>query len=68
MTDQDKVTICDNCATYDDGEGIIEFCSVHASARELLDVCKSLLDEHSDCKGCESSKLAFKAIAKAEAK
>ena len=32
---------------------------------KLLEVIAALLDEHSDCKGCESSTLALKAIAEA---
>ena len=31
--------------------------------RELLEIIKALLDDHSECRGCESSKLAFKIIA-----
>jgi len=37
-----------------------------AAAPELLEACKALLDEHSDCKGCESSAFAMDIIAKAE--
>ena len=36
-----------------------------AAAPDLLNAVYALLDEHSDCKNCESSKLAFAAIKKA---
>ena len=30
---------------------------------ELLGIIQALLDDHRECRGCESSKLAFKIIA-----
>ncbi len=44
----------------------VQLCPLHASVWELLRAIKALLDEHSDCKGCMSSGLAFKAIKRAE--
>lgn len=37
-----------------------------AAAPALLEALKAMLDEHSECKGCESSDMALKAIAYAE--
>ena len=43
--------LCENCKTYDDGEGIISFCPLHASALELLEalkIAKKFLSDHLD--------------------
>lgn len=29
--------LCENCDTYDDGEGIVQFCPLHESAEILLE-------------------------------
>ena len=35
---------CPDCSTYDDGEGIIDFCPLHKHAAALLNACLHMID------------------------
>lgn len=58
--------LCENCDTYDDGEGIVQFCPLHESAGELLKTLDDLdglfLDILSEFEGKDSVTLQMERV------